>query len=176
MPNNIPGRFRSYVYFALPETLSGPSIRETRFPIQVRLSASGHLYSAMVSTSLHGAMSLSCLEHGGPDTNVGSAPAKVPAQASLDLFRCRIRILVEECLAGNDETRSAKPALLAVVVNKRLLDRMQILALSQPLDCGDRLALGLDRQDRARIHRVSIHNHCASSASTPVTHSLGASD
>src|SRR5215469_4475541 len=176
MPNNIPGRLRSYVYFARPETLSGPSILETRLPIQVRLSASGHLYSAMLSTSLHGAVSLGCLEYGSPDPDVGSTAAKVSAQAFLDFLRCRIPVLVKECLAGDHETWSAKPALLAVVVNKRLLDRMQAVVLSQPLDCGDLLALRLDGQHRAGIHRVSIHNHSTSAASASVAHPLGAGD
>src|SRR5262245_57913733 len=134
MPNNIPGRLRSYVYFARPETLSGPSIRETRLPIHVRLSASGHLYSAMLSTSLCGTVSLGCLKHCGPDPDIGSAAAKVSAQAFPDFLWCWIRILVKKCLAGHYEAWSAKAALLAIVVNERLLDRMQCVVLSQPLD------------------------------------------
>src|SRR5262249_26564497 len=154
-------------YFARPDTLCGPSILDTRFPIKVRLSASGHLYSAIALPSFRGSL-LYCRS----DTHVGSAAAQVAAEASLDLFGRRIGVLVEERLAGHNEARCAEAALLSIVVDECLLNRMQLVALHQIFNGADRFALCLDRQNRARVDRSSVDDHCASAAGCSIAYPL----
>src|ERR1700694_1483349 len=96
---STPGRLRSYAYFARPETLKGPSMREMRLPIKLRLSASGHLYSGIVPSFCH-------LHHRCADTHIGSAPAEVAAQPGTQLFACGMRMVVEKSFASDEHARS----------------------------------------------------------------------
>src|ERR1044071_8435807 len=137
----MPGRLMSKEYLARPETFCGPSTREMRLPIRLRLSASGHLYSAIATPSF---LLIGRLQDGGADADVGPAAAEIAAQALLHLFGRRVGVLVEEGFASDDEAGRAEPALLRVVVNKRLLDRVQLVALHQALGGRDAAALRLD--------------------------------
>src|SRR2546426_1328165 len=140
-------------------------MREMRFPIKLRLSASGHLYSAIAVPSFALAVtqaaswrgvagtqagSLRYLHYCGPHTHIGAAAAKVPAQTRFQVLSFGMWILVQEGLARYHETGCAKAALLAVVINECLLQRMQLFALHQSLDRGDLFILGLDCQHRDR--------------------------
>src|SRR5581483_9007040 len=132
-------------YLALPLTFSGPSTREMRLPMSLRFSASGHLYSAIaLAPFLH---ILGGLRDRGADADVGSTAAQVAAQAMPDLVRRGTRVLVEQGFAGHHEAGRAEAALLAVVVHKGLLHRVQSAVLFQPLDGLNLFALRLDGED-----------------------------
>src|SRR6185369_9123801 len=146
LPKSMPGRLTSNEYFARPETFCGPSMREIRLPMKFRLSASGHLYSAIAPPSFRR------LRDRGANAHVGSAPAKVAAESLLNLFRRRIWILVEKRLCRDHESRRAESALLAVIVDEGLLKRMKLIALHKAFDRGDLLALRFDRKNRARVN------------------------
>src|SRR5258706_7302919 len=107
----------SYEYFARPETLWAPSMREIRLRIRLRFSASGHLYSGIVSSFRH-------LHHCRTNTHVGATAAEVAAQPGSQLFARWMRMLIEESLASNHEAGRAEAALLRVIINERLLHRM----------------------------------------------------
>src|SRR5258707_9829558 len=98
----------SYEYFARPETLWGPSMREIRLPIKLRFSASGHLYSGIVP-------SLRYLHDRSANSHVGAAPAEVAPQTCSQLFGCRRGVLIKESLAGDHEARRTEAALLGVI-------------------------------------------------------------
>src|SRR5689334_11610822 len=127
LPKSIPGRLMSNEYFARPETFCGPSILEMRFPMRVRLSASGHLYSAIALTSF--LPFLRRLRDSRSNAHVRAAPAGIASESLLNLFGCRVGVLVEERLAGNYETWSTEAALLSIIIDERLLNRMQSIAL-----------------------------------------------
>src|SRR2546422_1073945 len=108
-------------------------MREMRFPIKLRLSASGHLYSAIAVPSFALAVtqaaswrgvagtqagSLRYLHYCGPHTHIGAAAAKVPAQTRFQVLSFGMWILVQEGLPRYHETGCAKAALLAVVINE----------------------------------------------------------
>src|SRR5437762_14350933 len=86
---SIPSRLMSYEYLARPETLCGPSIREIRLPIKLRLSASGHLESAIgmasflilvVQTeSLRYTAALRPLHYCRAPAHIDSATTQIPA-------------------------------------------------------------------------------------------------
>src|ERR1044071_3464028 len=115
----MPGRLMSKEYLARPETFCGPSTREMRLPMRLRLSASGHLYSAIASPSF---LLLGRLQDRRANADVGAAAAEIAAQPLANLFRRRVGMLVEKSFAGDDEARRAEAALLCVVVNEGLLN------------------------------------------------------
>src|SRR5436853_5314627 len=127
----------SYEYFARPDTFNGPSMREIRLPIRLRLSGSGHLYSAIVAPSfrpnkacsLCGSGTFRHLHHCASNTGIGAAAADVPTQTGLHVFERWMWISIKESLASNDKAGCAKAALLRVVVNECLLHRMQLVAV-----------------------------------------------
>src|SRR5438876_10819899 len=118
----MPGRLMSKVYLALPEAFAGPSMREMRLPIKLRLSASGHLYSAIASPSSQ-ILGRLCNRRFHPD--IASAATGIAAHVLGDQFRRRIGMLGEEGRAGHHKARRAEAALLSVVVHERLLHRTQ---------------------------------------------------
>src|SRR5947199_8204710 len=140
-----------------------------RLPISVRLSASGHLYSAIASPSF---LLLGGLQDRGADAHVGSAAAEVAAQSFLNLFGRRVGVLVQKRLAGDHEAGRTEAALLRVVVNERLLDRVQLVALHQALDGRDATTLRFDGEYRAGISRLAVNDDRASAAGGAVTDAL----
>src|SRR5436190_13335763 len=119
----------SIEYFARPDTFCGPSILEMRLPMKVRLSASGHLYSAIALPSL--LPSLRRLRDRCSNAHIGTAPAGIAAEPFLNLIGGWIRILVQKRLACDHEAGSAEATLLGVIVDEGLLNRVQIVALHQ---------------------------------------------
>jgi len=65
----------------------------------------------------------------------------------MDLLRRWMRMFIKKSLGGNHESGGAEAALLGVVFHKSSLHRMQMLALHQPLDRNDGLALCFDGQN-----------------------------
>src|SRR5690606_6529280 len=120
----MPGLFRSEQYLARPEAFSTPSRRLMRLPITRRLDISGQRYSG-IGPSFH---RLGRFEHGLADSHIGAAAAKVAAEAVLDLLVGRIGIAVEKRLRRDDEARRAVAALLGVVVDEGLHQRMRTAA------------------------------------------------
>ena len=58
----------------------------------------------------------------------------------------------------------AEPALEPVVLDERLLDRVQPVAAREPLDRRHLGALGLEREHRAALHRAPVDEHGAGAA------------
>src|SRR5439155_25626515 len=107
---------------------------------------------------------------------IGTAAAQIAAQPVADIFGSRIGMLVQKGLARNHEARSAKTALRRIIVNERLLNRMQLALLHQGLDRGDLLALGFDGQHRTRIYGFVIYQHGAGTTFRTVAYALSAGD
>src|SRR5436853_7038 len=142
-----------------------------RLPMRLRLSASGHLYSAIASPSF---LLTGRLQDRRANAYVGAAAAEIAAQSFLDLFGRRVRMLVEKGFAGDHKTGRAETALLRVVVNERLLNRVQFIALHQAFGGGDGLALRFDGEHRAGISRLAINDDRASAAGGAITNALRA--
>src|SRR5687767_14836727 len=71
---------------------------------------------------------------GGPDAEVGPAPAEVPAHRFVDVGVAGLGILVEQRHGLHDLAGLAVPALGHVVVDPGLLDRMERAVLGQAVD------------------------------------------
>src|SRR5688572_10424718 len=75
--------------------------------------------------------------------DVSGTTAYVTAQPMLDLFVARLRVLDEQRVSQQDHARGAVAAFKAALFPKRLLDRMQLIALGQAFDGGYRFAIDL---------------------------------
>src|SRR5215471_7089458 len=75
---------------------------------------------------------------------IGSTAAEVSGKPVLDFFGRGMGMLIKKSFAGHHKSRCAETALLGVVVNERLLHRMQATRLSKAFYRGDRLGLSVD--------------------------------
>src|SRR5579863_9040707 len=85
-------------------------------------------------------------------------------------------MLIKQRLEGHDKPRCTETALRSIVIDECLLDGMQTLALHQRFDGGDRIALRLNGQNRARVDGPVVHEHSAGTAFSAIAHTLGAGD
>src|SRR5919197_3137750 len=92
----------------------------------------------------------------GDDVVVPGAAADVAFDGVPDLVIGGVGRVVEEVCRGHDHPRGTEPALQAVLVPERLLERMEGPVGRHALDGGDAVAVGLDRQDRAALHSVPV--------------------
>ena len=83
---------------------------------------------------------------GGPDAEVGPAPAEVSAHRFVDVGVGRVGVAVQEGHGLHDLAGLAVAALGHVVVDPGLLDGVQLVTLGQAVDRRDVLAG--DRADR----------------------------
>src|SRR4051812_27615494 len=116
---SIPGRLMSYVYFARPDTFSGPSTRVRRFPRTADSSGAGHGYFACCfgragaltsgtwSATGH---SLLRVEHGLEHARVRAAPADVAVERGPGLVGRRVGVLLEQRDRRHHEPRRAEAA------------------------------------------------------------------
>src|SRR5258707_10827380 len=85
-------------------------------------------------------------------------------------------MLIKKRFTRNDEARGAEAALLAVIVDKSLLDRVQMLGRPQALYRSNGAILGVDRQHRAGISGFAVEQHGTRAACSAVAHTLGAGE
>src|SRR5688572_12386550 len=174
----------SKVYLARPVTFSGPSIRLTDVPSTVRAAGQAKCGSAAWGgacpprpppccgwfelATAHPLHTGDCFE----DAVEGAAAADVAVEALPDLLWRGVGDLLEQADAGHDEAGRAEPAHQRVLVAERLLHRVQRVAVGQPLDVANLLALDLDGQGRARIDRPPVDEHRAGAADATVAATL----
>jgi hypothetical protein len=100
---------------------------------------------------------------------VAGAAAEVALERHAHLVLAGVGIALQQVRRGHDHPRRAVAALEAVVLPEALLDRVQRVGASEPLDRRDLTAIGLDREDRARLHRVAVEMDGAGAAVGRVT-------
>src|SRR6185437_5094375 len=75
-----------------------------------------------------------------------------------------VRLAFEHADREHQEAGRAEAALQAVMVHERLLHRMQVIALRQPLDGADLFAVSLHGEHQARAHRRAVDDDGAGAA------------
>jgi hypothetical protein len=105
---------------------------------------------------------------------ISGAAAEVALEAESDLVLGGIGDLVEQRHRGHDHAGGAVPALEAVVLLECLLHRVHRVPIGEALDGGDRQAIGLDREHRARLHRLTVDVDRAGAARRGVAADVGA--
>src|SRR5271157_5781381 len=98
------------------------------------------------------------------DLVVARATAEVVGQAEANIVLRRIRVVVEQCLGGDQETGRADPALQRGAFQEALLDGMQMAVIGEPLDRLDGRSLRLDGQHEATVDRHTVEDHRAGAA------------
>ena len=113
-------------------------------------------------------------QHRAHDVVVAGAAAEVALEPEPDLALGRVGVLLEQRDRGEHHARGAEAALQPMLLVERLLDRMQLPVARQALDRGDRRAVGLDREHRARLHRLAVDEHRARTTARRVAADLRA--
>src|SRR4051794_15188700 len=168
-----PGRLTSSMYSPRPRMKRGSSLRLTEWPIPpisalVRGScASVVIFVTPRSTGRDrlGAGHL-CLGGSGHlagrlldrlhDVHVAGTPAQVAADPLADLRLGRCLVLPEKPGGLHDHPRGAEPALQAMLIPERLLERVEAGAVGHPLDGLDLPPVRLDGQHRARLGALAV--------------------
>jgi hypothetical protein len=98
-------------------------------------------------------------------------PAEISRQRFLYFRFCRMRVFLKKSFGGHDDSGSAKAALKGSVIDKRLLQRVQLAGfrISQPFDGRDVFAIAFDRENLAGIDRFAVHEDGACAAGTLTT-------
>src|SRR5437763_4408040 len=145
----MPGSFRSSRYFAAPVIMRGSSTRFMRAPMTLVVVCSS---TWVVMASPHRRR-----VDGLDDVLVAGAAADVALEPAPDLCLGEpVAIRAEELDAGHDHPRGAEAALERVVLPEGLLERMELAALRETLDRRHLVAVGLDGEQGARLHRVPV--------------------
>ena len=114
---------------------------------------------------------------GGEDALVAGAAAEVAGQRDADLVVGRVRVVAQERGRRHDEAGRAEPALQAVVVAERRLDRRQrAVGAAEALDGGDLGAVGLHGEHQARAHGLAVEQHGAGAADAVLAAEVGAGE
>jgi hypothetical protein len=96
------------------------------------------------------------VEHGLDDPLVARAPAQVPGQRLAHLALGRVGAIPQERLGGEQEAGRAEPALQRVALVEGLLQRVQLVAVGEPLDGQQRAAVRLRGEHEARAHGLAV--------------------
>src|SRR6266480_69148 len=101
-----------------------------------------------------------------------AAAAEIPGQGSPRLGFGRLRIFQQQGFARHDLPGRAKATLRAVVLDKRLLQRIQLVSLRQAFDGENLFPFHPHRELAARVNVAAIDNHRAGAAFAAVTADL----
>ena len=102
--------------------------------------------------------------NGVDDVLVAGAAAEIAGDALAYLALRRRRVVLQQRHRRHDHPRRAVAALEAVLFPEAVLQRMQVAVRREPLDRRDRRAVGLDREDRARLRAAAVDEDGAGSA------------
>src|SRR5262249_45916365 len=75
----------------------------------------------------------------------------------------------------HQEARGAEAALQAVVLDERLLQGMQLVAVGEAFHRTDRPPLRLHGEHQARAHGLAVEQHCAGAADAVLAADMGSS-
>ena len=89
---------------------------------------------------------------------------RLPRSAWRMSFLARRRVAGEQVGGGEDHARCAEPALQAVMLDERALERVHLAVACKPFDRGDLAAVGLMGEDRAALHSAPVEEDGARAA------------
>src|SRR5690606_11013393 len=98
------------------------------------------------------------------DVHVAGAPAEVAGDRLPDLRFRRVRVTLQQGNRRHHHARRAEAALEPVLLPEALLHRVEFAVLLKPLDGTDLAAVGLHREDGARLDRYSVEMDGAGTA------------
>jgi hypothetical protein len=135
--------------------LIGPALLHQRTSRHGDLACScGWLHSKSIARGLYG----------GKDIFVASATAQVRGKRVKQIFVTDMAVLFKQARCQHQKSRRAETALKRMVLNKGLLQMIELPSASEPLDRADFAAFGLHRKHQAGTHRRSVEQHGAGTA------------
>ena len=90
------------------------------------------------------------------DVLVAGAAAEIGREHVEQVLVADVGLALEHAGREHQEARRAEAALQPVMLDEGALQRMQLVALREPLDGADRLAVGLHREHQAGAHRLAV--------------------
>jgi hypothetical protein len=87
-----------------------------------------------------------------------------------------VRVLVEQRLGGDQESRRAVAALRRSEIGEGVLQRVQASVGGEAFDRRHRAAVAVDAQHEARQHRLAVEEHGARAALAEFAAMLGAAE
>src|SRR5262245_20555561 len=118
-------------------------------------------------------LSVHRLLDGRDDVGVGAAPADVAAHQFANLIGRARPALGYQANGGAELPRRAIPALERIVLDERLLERVQCISARKPLHGGDLRPILHDRERQARIDPAAVDQHGAGTALAVITAFFG---
>src|SRR6266850_1744663 len=125
---------------------------------------SGLVLGVVMGSLLLLAQPLGCGLDGFDDVRIARAAAEVAADCLSDVRLAGLLVARQQRAAGHHHPRRAVPALQPVLVPERFLDGVELAVLLQALHGADLRAVRLDREHRARLHRLAVEQHGAGAA------------
>ena len=104
------------------------------------------------------------VSNGLDDVDVAGAAAEVALERVPDLVLARIGVLAEQADGGHHHPGRAVAALEPVLLVERLLHRVQLPVLGEPLDRRHLAPVRLDGEHRARLDRLAVEQDRAGAA------------
>ena len=111
-------------------------------------------------------------EHRTHDLWVCAATTEVATHSAPHVCFGRLRVFLEQRDAGENLPWSAESALQRVMVDERLLERVQLVSAPDPLDSRDLPILARRRKRETRIHRSPVEQNGAGPAFPSTAHEL----
>jgi hypothetical protein len=95
------------------------------------------------------------------DVLVAGATAEVARNSPTNVFLGRMRFFLEQGTSRHDHAGRAEPALKTVFFFESLLQRVQSVGGTNPLNCTQFPAIGLNSKQSARFYGSAIQQNCA---------------
>src|SRR6266536_1783420 len=177
---SIPGSRMSSMKVPLPRIRRSSSLRLTLWP-RPRISSASVAICLPPSARDGGGFGFDGVRSHGPargldglhDVHVARAPANVAGDRPSDVVVRRLVVAFEQRRPDQHHPGGAEPALEAVLLLERRLDRMEASFPGQALDGGHVAAVGLDGEHRAGLHRGSSARDRARAAVRSVASDVG---
>src|SRR5437868_3790682 len=98
-------------------------------------------YFSAADESIDFTFACGCGEVGCKNTGIGAAATQIAAARMFHIIEARVLVALQQTGAAHDHSRRAEAALKRVVIDELFLNRMKLVALGEPLDSLDLLAL-----------------------------------
>src|SRR5512133_2159977 len=158
-PQSIPAAKRSLAYANSPVTFGTASERRTTSPTRPSSSSVAPCNSLLLGIEeAHGEAD------GVEDLRVAGASAEVAGERLAQLVLARRRVALQQVGRRDDQAGSAKAALDGPGLGERLLHRVELPVLREPLDGHDVVVVGLRGKDEARADELPVEQHRARAA------------